>query len=149
PGDGAMGPDHPISWWHAYDGGRAWYTGLGHTDSTYSEPLFLSFLLGGIRYAAGTSATPPLRIASLAVAVAVTAGRVRGTATGAGCGACSAIARLMVGGRRVSSRLRFTGGTATGVLAGLRPGRGRIFVVVTDTASGASTTASRPVHVRQ
>src|SRR5262249_61971061 len=80
PGDGAMGPDHPISWWHAYDGGRAWYTGLGHTDSTYSEPLFLSFLLGGIRYPAGTSATPPLRIASLAVARAATAGRGARTA---------------------------------------------------------------------
>ena len=55
PGDGAMGADHPIAWWHDYDGGRAWYTALGHTDSTYAEPLFLGFLLGGIRYAAAPS----------------------------------------------------------------------------------------------
>jgi len=28
-----MGADHPISWYHTYDGGRAWYTALGHTAS--------------------------------------------------------------------------------------------------------------------
>ena len=36
-----------------YDGGRSFYTGLGHTPETYAEPDFLSHLLGGIRYAAG------------------------------------------------------------------------------------------------
>ena len=50
---GANGFDHPISWYHDYDGGRAWYTGLGHTDASYTEPLFLQHLLGGIQYAAG------------------------------------------------------------------------------------------------
>lgn len=44
---------HPIAWYHAYDGGRAFYTGLGHTDESYSEPLFLQHLLGGIKYAIG------------------------------------------------------------------------------------------------
>ena len=50
---GADGFDHPIAWYHDFDGGRAWYTGLGHTEATYAEPLFLEHLLGGIRYAAG------------------------------------------------------------------------------------------------
>lgn len=50
---GGMGTDHPISWYHAYDGGRAWYTALGHTSESYREPLFLGHLLGGIQYAAG------------------------------------------------------------------------------------------------
>ena len=50
---GADGFDHPIAWYHDYDGGRAWYTGLGHTDASYSEPLFREHLLGGIQYAAG------------------------------------------------------------------------------------------------
>jgi type 1 glutamine amidotransferase len=50
---GTMGTDHPHSWYHAYDGGRAWYTGGGHTSESYSEPLFLAHLLGGIQYAAG------------------------------------------------------------------------------------------------
>jgi glucose/arabinose dehydrogenase len=50
---GADGFDHPIAWYHDYDGGRAWYTGLGHTDASYSEPLFREHLLGGILYAAG------------------------------------------------------------------------------------------------
>jgi cytochrome c len=50
---GTMGFDHPIAWYHDFDGGRAWYTGLGHTRASYTEPLFLSHLLGGIQYAAG------------------------------------------------------------------------------------------------
>lgn len=51
---GQMGTDHPIAWSHEYDGGRAWYTALGHTDESFSEPAFLEHLLGGIRYAAGS-----------------------------------------------------------------------------------------------
>ena len=51
---GAMG-DHPIAWFHAYDGGRAWYTAGGHTRESYHEPLFVAHLLGGILYAAGVA----------------------------------------------------------------------------------------------
>jgi cytochrome c len=51
-GDG-MGPDHPITWCQDYDGGRSWYTGLGHTKESYTEPEFLKTLLGGLRTAAG------------------------------------------------------------------------------------------------
>jgi type 1 glutamine amidotransferase len=52
---GNMGAFHPISWYHAYDGGRAWYTALGHTSESYKEPLFLQHLWGGIMYAAGAA----------------------------------------------------------------------------------------------
>jgi type 1 glutamine amidotransferase len=36
--------------------GRVWYTALGHTEASFTEPLFLQHLLGGIRVAAGTRA---------------------------------------------------------------------------------------------
>jgi cytochrome c len=49
---GVMG-DHPIAWYHSYDGGRSWYTAGGHTSESYTDPEFLGHLLGGIRYAAG------------------------------------------------------------------------------------------------
>jgi cytochrome c len=52
---GTMGSDHPIAWWHEFDGGRAWYTGGGHTKESFSEPDFLQHLLGGIRWAAGVA----------------------------------------------------------------------------------------------
>jgi type 1 glutamine amidotransferase len=52
---GGMGENHPISWYHQYDGGRAWYTAMGHTVESYSEPLFLTHLLGGIMWAAGVT----------------------------------------------------------------------------------------------
>ena len=54
---GTMGASHPISWYHMYDGGRAWYTAMGHTAASYTEPLFLDHLLGGIRWAAGDEAS--------------------------------------------------------------------------------------------
>ena len=50
---GVMGARHPIAWYHAYDGGRAWYTAMGHTTESYGEPLFLAHIWGGIVYAAG------------------------------------------------------------------------------------------------
>ena len=51
---GTNGDRHPMSWYHDFDGGRAWYTNMGHTEATFSEPLFLRHLLGGVRYAMGT-----------------------------------------------------------------------------------------------
>src|SRR5687767_13492927 len=53
---GTNGDRHAMSWYHAYDGGRAFYTNMGHTEATFSEPLFLRHLLGGLRYAMGTGA---------------------------------------------------------------------------------------------
>lgn len=50
---GTMGASHPIAWRHAYDGGRAFYTGCGHTKESYSEEAFVAHLLEGIRWAAG------------------------------------------------------------------------------------------------
>ncbi|MEO8367153.1 MAG: ThuA domain-containing protein [Pseudoxanthomonas sp.] len=52
---GTMGADHPIAWCHAFDGGRAWYTGLGHEIKLYADPVFLGQLRRGLRYAAGIS----------------------------------------------------------------------------------------------
>ncbi|WP_114782631.1 ThuA domain-containing protein [Botryobacter ruber] len=50
---GTNGDNHPIAWYHEFDGGRAFYTALGHTEESYSEPLFLKHLWGGIAYAMG------------------------------------------------------------------------------------------------
>ncbi|TAE47707.1 MAG: cytochrome C, partial [Bacteroidetes bacterium] len=51
---GENGPHHPISWYHEFDGGRSFYTGLGHTAESFSEKAFLEMLHGGIEYAAGS-----------------------------------------------------------------------------------------------
>jgi uncharacterized protein len=50
---GTMGDDHPIAWCHAYSGGRAWYTGLGHEVAMFEDAVFLAQLRRGLRYAAG------------------------------------------------------------------------------------------------
>ncbi len=48
--------NHPMAWYHEYDGGRAFYTALGHTEESYNDPLFLKHLLAGIQYAMGDNA---------------------------------------------------------------------------------------------
>lgn len=50
---GENGELHPIAWYHDFDGGRAFYTGAGHTDESFTEPQFLQHILGGIQYAMG------------------------------------------------------------------------------------------------
>ena len=50
---GNMGFDHPIAWCHEFDGGRAWYTGGGHTNASFSESEFMQHILGGIHYVTG------------------------------------------------------------------------------------------------
>jgi cytochrome c len=50
---GKNGDNHPISWYQEFQGGRSFYTAMGHTDETFSEPLFLNHLYAGIKYTAG------------------------------------------------------------------------------------------------
>ena len=52
-GGGSMGADHPIAWCQELGAARAFYTAGGHTRESYSEPLFVAHLAGGIRWAAG------------------------------------------------------------------------------------------------
>jgi type 1 glutamine amidotransferase len=47
-----MGDFHPISWYHEFDGGRSFYTALGHINNVYKNHWFLEHLYGGIYYAA-------------------------------------------------------------------------------------------------
>ena len=47
--------DHPISWCQRYEGGRSWYTGMGHTDESFSEANYLKHILGGIEVSAGVA----------------------------------------------------------------------------------------------
>ena len=48
---GENGDYHPITWYHSYDGGRSFYTGLGHLKEVYSNKMFIELLEQGILYA--------------------------------------------------------------------------------------------------
>ncbi|GGQ96696.1 hypothetical protein GCM10010251_09400 [Streptomyces aurantiogriseus] len=52
---GTMNGDHPIAWCQNYRGGRAFYTGGGHTKESFADPVFRRHLVGGILYAVGES----------------------------------------------------------------------------------------------
>ncbi len=44
------GQSFPSVWHHEFDGGRQWYTSLGHDIKTYSEPDFQKHILGGLQW---------------------------------------------------------------------------------------------------
>jgi type 1 glutamine amidotransferase len=143
PGDGAMGADHPIAWAHSFQGGRAWYTAGGHTDESYSEPLFRRHLIGGIRYAAGmtppriTAITATLRDRRLSVAVGY-----------AGCSPCSGALTVIVRGRRHTSSVRLDGRTGRARGAALPPGRWAYSLTLKDPITGLTDVRRRSVVVR-
>jgi cytochrome c len=57
---GKNGDDHPMSWYHDFDGGRSFYTNMGHTDETFTEPLVVNHIWAGLHYAiGGDSPTSP------------------------------------------------------------------------------------------
>jgi type 1 glutamine amidotransferase len=47
---GTMKNDHPISWYHNFEGGKVFYTALGHTKECYTDSLFLQHLLAGMKW---------------------------------------------------------------------------------------------------
>ena len=48
-----MGADHPIAWAQEFQGGRAWFTGRGHTEDAFNEENFIEHVLGGLLWAGG------------------------------------------------------------------------------------------------
>lgn len=63
-GEVTMNGDHPISWMHEFEGGRSWYTGMGHTKESFLEPEFRKHVLGGILWAMGPCAIADLNQAN-------------------------------------------------------------------------------------
>jgi len=53
---GGNGEDHPMAWYHEFDGGRGFYTALGHDNKSWEDPVYLQHVLGGIQYAMGAKA---------------------------------------------------------------------------------------------
>lgn len=52
-GKDKMFGDHPISWHQEYDGGRSFFTTLGHTKEIYADQNYRDHVLGGIKLVAG------------------------------------------------------------------------------------------------
>jgi cytochrome c len=50
---GKMGAVHPMAWARTFDGGRTFYSELGHTSEGFKEQAYLDHLAGGILWAMG------------------------------------------------------------------------------------------------
>jgi type 1 glutamine amidotransferase len=48
-----MGPDHPMTWTREFDGGRFFYTELGHDVRSLDTPFGRQLVLGALRWTAG------------------------------------------------------------------------------------------------
>lgn len=49
---GKMGDDHPLSWYQEFEGGRVFYTALGHFEEAYTDKWFMGQVHRGILWAA-------------------------------------------------------------------------------------------------
>jgi glucose/arabinose dehydrogenase len=83
----SMGADHPVAWHKEYDGGRSFYTNLGHRPESWDDPRFVEHLLAGIRWAAAPPAYSRVVVTNeasnpLALAVAPDGGVYYGERTG-------------------------------------------------------------------
>ncbi|MCW9706370.1 ThuA domain-containing protein [Fodinibius salsisoli] len=45
-----FGDTYPLAWYHEFEGGRSWYTSLGHSPESYDDPMFRKHILGGIEW---------------------------------------------------------------------------------------------------
>ncbi len=51
---GGKNPDyHPMSWYQEFDGGRSFYTALGHTKEAFTDAMYINHLWAGIQYVVG------------------------------------------------------------------------------------------------
>ena len=53
PEENPLRDPRPIAWFREFDGGRTFYTGLGHTEESYADPLFLEHVWGGLTWVLG------------------------------------------------------------------------------------------------
>jgi type 1 glutamine amidotransferase len=143
PGTGTMGTDHPIAWSHENQGGRAWYTGGGHTDESYAEPAFRKHLLGGIRYAAGL--TPP-KIRSMASSVR--SRRLAVSIRYETCLPCAGDLSVHVPGRRSKTPIQLNAGVGRARSAVLPRGRWQFSVVLRDPKTGLQQSLRRSFRVQ-
>ena len=54
PGD-RFGDALPLAWYHKFEGGRSFYTALGHKKEHYQDPILLKHIRGGILWAMGAA----------------------------------------------------------------------------------------------
>lgn len=45
-----FGNRYPSTWCHQFDGGKIWYTALGHDKGNYSNPIFLTNIIDGLKW---------------------------------------------------------------------------------------------------
>jgi type 1 glutamine amidotransferase len=51
-GEADVNPN-PLVWCHDFGGGRVFYSALGHSDESWSEPYIVTLMTGALKYAAG------------------------------------------------------------------------------------------------
>lgn len=57
---GKMGDDHPLAWYQDFDGGRSYYTALGHFDEAYADEWFVGQVTQAILWAANGLYVPKI-----------------------------------------------------------------------------------------
>ncbi|RYG06201.1 MAG: ThuA domain-containing protein [Chitinophagaceae bacterium] len=59
-----FGNSYPSAWYHEWDGGRQFYTALGHEGAMYSDPVFMKHILGGLQWVVAGNRKPDFKLAT-------------------------------------------------------------------------------------
>ncbi|MNG78527.1 Trehalose utilization [compost metagenome] len=54
-----MHGDHPLVWTHLFDGGKSFFSSLGHTDAIYNDGKYIRLIEEGIRWVAAKNTITP------------------------------------------------------------------------------------------
>lgn len=63
-GEQKMQGDHPFTWYQYFEGGRSFFTSLGHTREIYRDPNYLQLIKVGVEWAGGGLETGPLPVSA-------------------------------------------------------------------------------------
>jgi type 1 glutamine amidotransferase len=58
---GKMGEDHPLVWCQEFEGGRSFFTALGHFNEAYQDDWYMNQVLSGILWAARREAATEMK----------------------------------------------------------------------------------------
>ncbi|MES2478837.1 MAG: ThuA domain-containing protein [Bacteroidota bacterium] len=47
---GSHGAHHPVSWYREFEGGKIFYTAMGHNKESYQEPIFVKHIAGAVEW---------------------------------------------------------------------------------------------------
>lgn len=135
--------DHPVAWCQTFEGGRSWFTALGHKAEAFSDASFKSHVLGGIQWA--INRPPTVTVAAPAAgAIYVAPAGVAVTAQAADADGAIAKVEFLIDGTVAATRTTAPWNTT---LTGIAAGNHALTIRATDNLGDHTTSPATAIQV--